>query len=300
MKKIIMAFSVACVALSFASCDKATQTTATADKGFTDSISTVSAQINGAMFAKNVENLPEADRAKFNKEEFLSAFKEVYLSDTTKLSYILGLQVGLNVLQQQRQMDLQGVPTDRNIFFKNFAEAFKLDSVPADQMKQWQDTFQKLQGKAYEIMTAKQREDQAKKIAQQEEENKANMEAGKKYVDDLKAKDKAIQTTESGLSYKIEKAGEGAKVKEDDRVAVKYTGKLIDGTEFDSNDSIVFSPRGVVPGFGEGLKLLSKGSKATLYIPGNLGYGQNGAGDRIAPGATLVFDIEILDINPGK
>lgn len=301
MKKIIMAISVAAVALTFASCNKGGNAASDAAAGgFTDSISTVSAKLNGAMFAKNVETLPEADRAKFNKDEFLRGLKEVYLTDTAKMSYILGLQIGLNMLQQQRMMDQQGVATNRNVFFKNFSESFKLDSVSDEQIEAWQTEFQQLQGRAQEIMTAKAQEMQAAAMAKQEEENKVNTEAGKKYVDELKAKDNTIKTTEDGLSYKIEKEGTGAKVTDDDRVAVKYTGKTIDGKVFDSNDSTVFSPRGVVPGFGEGLKLLNKGSKATLYIPGDLGYGVRGQGDRIAPGATLIFDIEILDVIPAK
>lgn len=301
MKKIIMAISAACMALTFASCNSGTTTNVSAgDAAFIDSISTISAQINGAMFAKNIETLPMSDRDRFNKDEFLRGLKEVYLTDTTKMSYILGLQIGLNMLQQQRMMDQQGVATNRNLFFKNFSETFKLDSVAQDQIQTWQTEFQSLQGHAQEIMAAKQKEQQEAAMAKMEEENKVNMEAGQKYVDEQKAKDANIKTTESGLSYKMEKEGTGAKVTDDDRVAVKYVGRLIDGTVFDSNDSTVFSPRGVVPGFGEGLKMLNKGSKVTLYIPGNLGYGTRGAGDRIAPGATLVFDVEVLDVIPSK
>lgn len=296
-----MAFSVAAMAIGFASCSKSTNTGSQneADVAFVDSISEVSAQFNGAMFAKNIETLPEADQAKFNKEDFLKGLKAVYLADTANLGYIIGMQVGMNMLQQQRMMDQQGVGTNRDLFFKEFSKYFKMDSVPATQMTEMQTALQTMQMKAQSIMSAKMQKQQAAQVAEAEKENKANMEAGKAYVDKQKAADKAIQTTASGLSYKVEKEGTGAKATEKDRVKVKYTGKLIDGTVFDSNDDATFSPKGVVPGFGEGLQLMSKGGKYVLYIPGDLGYGpQGGAGGKIQPGATLVFEVEVLDILP--
>ncbi len=303
MKKIILAFSVACVALGFASCEKKTTTSASsdADPAFVDSISEISGTLNGSMFAKNIETLPEAEKKNFKKEAFIRGLKEAYLTDTVDLGYILGLQIGLNILQQQRMMDQNGVPTNRNLFFNEFAAAFKADSLPEARVKELQEQFQSLQGRASVIMNTKQQQAQAAVMKQREEQNTANMAAGKAYVDKQKAADKSIQTTESGLSYKVVKQGTGAVATDNDRVKVKYTGRLIDGTVFDSNDEgIEFSPRGVVPGFGEGLKMMNKGSKYILYIPGNLAYGAQGGGEKIAPGATLVFDVEVLDITPVK
>lgn len=299
MKKIIMALSVAAATMALAS-SCSDNGAAKGSDAFIDSISEVSGTLNGAGFSDNIVTLPEADQKKFDKEQFLRGLKEIYLTDTANMSYILGIQIGLNMLQQQRQMDQYGVGTNRNLFYKAFAEAFKSDSIPEAQKKQLQEQFQALQQKASLIMSQKQQEQQAAAMKAMEEENTANMTKGKAYVDSVKAKDKAVQTTESGLSYKVDKAGEGAKVTDSDRVIVKYTGRLINGKVFDSNDKAEFSPREVVPGFSEGLKMMSKGSKMTLYIPGNLGYGPRGAGGEIAPGATLVFDVEVLDVLPGK
>lgn len=300
MKKIIMAFSAACLLIGAASCDKTATAKSEAGDGFVDSLSSTSGRLNGAMFAKNIVTLPEADQKKFNKDAFLKGLKAVYLTDTADLGYIIGMQIGMNMLQQQRMMDQNGVPTDRNLFYKAFAEAFKADSVPEAELTELQGIMTGLQTKAQTIMNAKQQEQQMAQMKAMEEKNKEGMEAGKAYIAKQKEADKAIQTTESGLSYKVIKEGQGPKVTDNDRVKVKYTGKLIDGTVFDSNDSTTFSPRGVVPGFSEGLKMMNKGSKMTLYIPGDLGYGAHGMGDKIAPGAMLVFDVEVLDVTPAK
>ena len=127
-----------------------------------------------------------------------------------------------------------------------------------------------------------------------------NVAAGEKYLTEAKAADPEIKTTESGLSYKIENAGDDTKITRRDVAQIKYTGRLVDGTVFDSSDDARLSPAGVVPGFGEGLQMLGKGGKATLYIPGKLAYGVEGAPRAgIGPNAMLIFDIEVLDVNPG-
>ncbi|WP_298533237.1 peptidylprolyl isomerase [uncultured Algibacter sp.] len=108
--------------------------------------------------------------------------------------------------------------------------------------------------------------------------------------------------TESGLRYQILQEGNGAKAEKGQTVSVHYKGQLSDGTVFDSsykrNEPIDF-PIGVgqvIPGWDEGIQLLSVGDKARLVIPSHLGYGSAGAGGVIPPDATLVFDVELMDI----
>src|SRR5690606_4278352 len=112
--------------------------------------------------------------------------------------------------------------------------------------------------------------------------------------------------TPSGLYYVIHQEGTGNVANTGQTVSVDYTGKLLDGKVFDSSTDPAFEHvqpievqvgRGmVIKGWDEGLLLFKKGTKATLYIPSNLGYGQQGAGDVIPPGAILIFDVEIRDI----
>ena len=106
--------------------------------------------------------------------------------------------------------------------------------------------------------------------------------------------------TESGLQYKILTAGEGAMPAADDTVTVHYEGRLFDGTVFDSSlergEPATFPVGGVIAGWTEALQLMPVGSKWQLFIPADLAYGENGAGNVIQPNSALVFDVELLAI----
>ena len=127
-----------------------------------------------------------------------------------------------------------------------------------------------------------------------------NIEAGEKYLKEV-SNNKSVYTTPSGLKYRKIKAGNGKKPKATDRVKVHYTGTLIDGKVFDSSvergEPITFALNQVIPGWTEGLQLMDEGSKYMLYIPYNLGYGEQPVGD-IPAGSTLTFEVELLEINP--
>ena len=127
-----------------------------------------------------------------------------------------------------------------------------------------------------------------------------NIKAGERYLEQI-SNNKSVFTTKTGLKYRRLKEGNGKKPKLTDRVKVHYTGKLIDGTVFDSSvergEPITFALNQVIPGWTEGLQLMDEGSKYLLYIPYNLGYGEQQAGS-IPPGSTLTFEVELLEINP--
>ncbi|NCG08216.1 MAG: hypothetical protein GWO81_01390 [Verrucomicrobia bacterium] len=129
-----------------------------------------------------------------------------------------------------------------------------------------------------------------------------NIAAGKAYLDGLKSDD-AVESTDSGLHFKILEAGADDNPDMEDTVLVHYRGTRIDGTEFDSSyargEPAAFPLNGVVPGFGEGLTKIGTGGKIILYIPSDLGYGNNPRpGGAIQPGDTLVFECELIEINP--
>jgi FKBP-type peptidyl-prolyl cis-trans isomerase FklB len=127
-----------------------------------------------------------------------------------------------------------------------------------------------------------------------------NIEKGEKFLKEI-SNNKSVYTTKSGLKYRKIKEGNGKKPKATDRVKVHYTGKLIDGKTFDSSvdrgQPITFGLGDVIPGWTEGLQLMDEGSKYMLYIPYNLGYGMRDMGN-IPAGSTLVFEVELLEINP--
>lgn len=119
------------------------------------------------------------------------------------------------------------------------------------------------------------------------------------------AKRKGVVSLPNGLQYEVLESGHdssGLKPKPSDKVTVHYTGTLIDGTIFDSsvqrNEPATFSCNGVIRGWTEILQLMSKGDKWKVYIPSDLGYGDQGMPPAIAPGATLIFEIKLLDIIP--
>ena len=152
---------------------------------------------------------------------------------------------------------------------------------------------------ASNIMNAYQQKQFASKNAESMKESAENKKIGDEFLTTNKAKS-GVTTTASGLQYSVEKEGTGPKPTATDRVKVHYTGKLLDGTEFDSSvkrgQPAEFGVTQVIKGWTEALQLMPVGSKWTLYIPSDLAYGDRGAGADIKPGSTLVFDVELLDI----
>ncbi|MDO5509149.1 MAG: FKBP-type peptidyl-prolyl cis-trans isomerase [Weeksellaceae bacterium] len=132
--------------------------------------------------------------------------------------------------------------------------------------------------------------------------SESNVQKGTEYMAQIK-NEPGVQTTPSGLAYKVVQPGSGPTVQIGDMVSVKYTGQTINGKVFDSTDKnnqgepIQFpvQDQGLITGWIEGLQLMQAGGKYKLYIPSNLGYGDQAAGE-IPPGATLIFDIEVLEI----
>jgi peptidylprolyl isomerase len=107
-------------------------------------------------------------------------------------------------------------------------------------------------------------------------------------------------TTESGLKYWVIEQGDGPMPQPGDTVTVKYRGTLEDGTEFDSGEyTFVLGTGAVIPGWDEGIGLLNEGTKAELVLPPDLGYGSAGNGP-IPPNATLIFEVELLSVDPGE
>lgn len=190
-----------------------------------------------------------------------------------KLSYALGLSMGQN---------FKGSGVDK-LNADDFADALRAvygEGTPAmtyDEAKQVvQEYFTNLQAKAGEM----------------------NAKAGKEYLAN-NAKEEGVKVTESGLQYLVVKEGNGKKPGPNDVVTVHYTGRLIDGTVFDSSvergEPATFAVGQVIPGWVEGLRLMSEGSAYRLFIPSELAYGEHGTGP-IQPNSTLIFDVQLLKV----
>ena len=133
----------------------------------------------------------------------------------------------------------------------------------------------------------------------QKERLEINKKAGEEFLNINRHKAGVVELP-SGLQYEVLKNGTGAKPTANDKVKCHYHGTLINGTVFDSSvqrgEPAVFGVSQVIPGWVEALQLMPVGSKWRLFIPSNLAYGENGAGNLIEPNSTLIFDVELLDI----
>ena len=140
---------------------------------------------------------------------------------------------------------------------------------------------------------------QAPQTTPQIEENAAMTDQGQAFLANNAAREEVI-TTDSGLQYEVLVSGDGASPAPADLVTVHYTGTLVDGTVFDSSvqrgQPAEFPANRLIAGWVEALQLMQVGDKWKLYIPPELAYGDRGAGGLIGPGATLIFEIELLGV----
>jgi FKBP-type peptidyl-prolyl cis-trans isomerase FklB len=207
--------------------------------------------------------------------------------DKDKISYSLGVDIGRTL--QKFQLDLNEAALSQGI-----ADVLgnKSMAMTDQELQQTLQAFQQKMMQKQQDAMAKKQEDM-KVVA---EKNKAD---GKRFLE-ANAKKTDVKTTASGLQYKVIKEGTGEKPKDSDVVEANYRGTTIDGKEFDSSakhgNSASFPVNGVIKGWSEALKMMPVGSKWELYVPSDLAYGDEGAGDDIAPGSTLVFEVELLSV----
>ncbi len=145
---------------------------------------------------------------------------------------------------------------------------------------------------------------QQKLMSEHQEMVNMQKEKNKKASDEFLAENKkktGVISLPSGLQYKVIKMGTGPKPKATDKVTVHYKGTLIDGTEFDNSytrgEPATFNVNQVIKGWTEALQLMPVGSKWIIYLPPDLAYGEQGAGDVIEPNSTLIFEVELIKIN---
>jgi FKBP-type peptidyl-prolyl cis-trans isomerase FklB len=196
-------------------------------------------------------------------------------NEIDSVSYSLGVNIGENIKTQFPDIDLKNFEAA----IKDVLDDNKKPSISgADAQKTIQEYFTKQQAKASESV----------------------VEEGKKFLAENSKKENVV-TLESGLQYEVIKTGEGTKPTLNDQVTTHYHGTLIDGTVFDSSvergEPASFPVSGVIKGWTEALQLMNVGSKWRLFVPYDLAYGERGAGPKIGPFTTLIFEVELISIN---
>lgn len=191
-----------------------------------------------------------------------------------KFSYGLGMGIGQNLLSMGvKEMSIEDFVKG----IKDILSGNNTEMTHTEAQKVVNEHFRKLSEEAYAV-------------------NKA---AGEKFLAE-NAKKQGIIALPSGLQYEVIKEGNGKKPSATDRVQCHYEGTLIDGTVFDSSikrgEPAVFGVNQVIRGWVEALQLMKEGAKWRLYIPYNMAYGENGAGEMIPPYSALIFDVELIKV----
>src|SRR5256886_5681509 len=196
-----------------------------------------------------------------------------------KSSYAIGLNIGMNFNKQK-------IAINPDVFVAGVKDG--LAGKP-----------QMTEAEVRETMTNLEKDMESK----QKEASQKNASDGEKFLAENKKKE-GVKTTASGLQYKVIKEGTGPKPKLTDAVVANYRGTLINGTEFDSSykrgQPATFPLTGVIKGWTEALQLMKVGSKYQLFIPANLAYGDRGMGPDLGPNSTLIFEVELVGIQPSE
>lgn len=201
-------------------------------------------------------------------------------TDEQKFGYSIGVDLGRSLKTVKNDVDIDALKRGLDDMLND--KELLLDDKQREEVKS--SIAKKIQSKQMEERTAK---------------AKTAQEAGEKFLADNGKRD-GVKTTASGLQYEVQEIGAGESPKASDKVTVHYTGTLINGEKFDSSrdrgQPVSFPLGNVIPGWTEGLQLMKPGAKYKLYIPAALGYGERGAGAKIGPNETLIFEVELISV----
>ncbi len=298
MKAKVIFASVALATLSLTSCGGSGSSipATTEPKTFEDSLAMVQGIVSGTQILDQYLMIPDSMRNSLDKEKYLAGMQLILAADTSK-DFQQGMVMALNMLDGIQQARQAGINMNPDIVLAYFAEAFRADSIDHNWVESKSPEFGSVMTKFQEKMQEYQYTQQAKMQFELQKMFQTNVADGKAFVDAQKEVNPELKSTASGLLYKVMKQGTGAVAKVGDKVKVAYTGKLTDGTIFDSSNGefVEFAiDENLIPGFKEALTLLPAGTKAYLILPQEIAYADRGA-QGIQPGSTIVFEVEIAE-----
>lgn len=289
MKKFILGFaSLAMLALGACSGEKSAGEAEKQElsKEFTDSVSQIYGKMVGGYVLSDYLNFSDEMKNDKTREDMIRGIR-IALSEGNNDGVAMGMQIGVKILQEMQQFEEMGLNLDPNILLGQFIKAFNEDSVDMVALRTLSNSLSNAMSQARVV----QHENKVAELANSPEAQQ-NAISGKAFLD-KKRTEEGVNATESGLLYTVDVAGDTSNITDNAPLKVIYKGMLIDGTVFDQRtEAVAMAPGSVVPGFGEGMKLIGKGGKGTLYIPAELAYGLE-APEVIGPNQVLVFEIEI-------
>ena len=226
-------------------------------------------------------------KSKGNGDEKQSKGKASLKTQKQKVSYSIGMTIARNIKRD-------GLDVNANL-----VAAGVRDVLSGKQPRLSQQEMQAALTKLQQQMQQQQAEQQKQQAAEQKKAAAANKKKGEQFLAKNKSKE-GVKELESGLQYKVLEAGDGKSPKASDVVKTHYKGTLIDGTVFDSSyqrgEPATFPVNRVIQGWTQALQEMKVGGKWKLFIPPELAYGQQGAGQAIGPNETLIFEVELLGI----
>jgi len=210
----------------------------------------------------------------------VSAQTEDLETPEERLSYTIGMDIG-------QSLSGQDMPLDIDILVQGLRASFLGEETLLTREEALAEREQFIQQRQQQL------------AEERTQEASINAQEGEAFLAANAEKD-GVVVTESGLQYRVITEGEGASPDADDRVTVHYRGKLINGVEFDSSyargEPATFGLNQVIPGWTEGVQLMTEGAKYELFVPSELAYGEQGRPGPIGPNSTLIFEIELLEV----
>ena len=303
MKKLSIMAIMAVAAITLASCNQTRPPKADV-KTDIDSLSyTLGNQLGNQVKGSGMlENRYQLDSTYY--AEFLRGVNEAFRAgeDKAKAAYFVGLQVGMDLnssyLSEAEKIYFFDDDTTKTFSRDNFLAAF-YDVFNGNKPLMTEEDMAQKNAEFNIVMRQKAPAyEEAKQAKEMEEKYGENRKAGEKFLEENKKKE-GVQTTESGLQYKVLTEGTGAKPTAEQTVKVDYEGRLIDGTVFDSSiergEPIEFPLNGVIKGWTEALTMMPVGSEWEIYVPQELAYGSRQTG-KIDPFSALIFKVKLIDI----
>lgn len=266
---------------------------------FVDSLSMRYGAQLGAQLNINISALAGEGGDTIDRQAFFEGLRKALLTDVTGEGVRSGMTYGTDLAAQLDNYSAVGLHLRNSAVADAFAATLTGDTLSVTDADELQYQFDQRMTKVQHLINERLRQIRRQEMLLRQKQRKENMEAATRFVENLKKSDTAVVVSTSGLLYKIQRQGEGRNVKENDNVRIIYSisstldDRIIDSSRGETVDVVVNDD--LIAGLVEGLKLMSKGSKATFYIPSMLGFGRDN--DSVRPGEMIIVDVELVEIS---